>query len=249
MSVQTDTTGAGKETVSQVEKTTSETKPGNDWVDTLESGPESKKGEQSGKTEGKDPLDGIFTEDKKASEAAAESNEKPKQEGETGDAIDIKFPEGFQADPNLMEGFLSVIKDGGSKQEQAQKLIDMYAAEQKKTFDVFSTEHAKTTERINNEWLGEIKNDPEFGGEKYEESCNHVIAAIRRFVPATEMDSFLGFFKQANLKNNPQLFRFFARVSQYSAEAGAVASDASNPERELSRADRMFPNLPSALKK
>ena len=93
MTVQAENTGAGNETVGQVEKPTSEAKPGNDWVDTLESGTAEKAGEQAGKTEGKDQLDGLFAEDKKATDAPAESKEKPKQEGESGEALLPKSPE------------------------------------------------------------------------------------------------------------------------------------------------------------
>jgi hypothetical protein len=56
------------------------------------------------------------------------------------------------------------------------------------------------------------------------------------------------FYRKARLQNNPLMFRFLARVGMATSEAEAISSESSTPQRELSIADRLFPNLPSARK-
>ncbi len=168
--------------------------------------------------------------------------------GQNADAapVEIKMPEGFMADDAVMGGFLGIVKESGINQETAQKLFDMYAAEAQKFGEAYNKAALDTCAQINAAWAKQCRNDPEFGGVQYEASRGYVQAALRRFVPDAEAKEFTEFYRQANLQNNPQMFRFLARVGMETSEADAVTDDAPAPQKELSVADRMFPNFPSA---
>jgi hypothetical protein len=185
-----------------------------------------------------------------ASEEEAEGGEEggAGEGGQNADAapVEIQTPEGFQTDEAVMGGFLGIVKESGIKQDAAQKLFDIYAAEMQKAASAYEKSVMDNCEQINAEWKRQCQTDPEFGGEKYAASRNYLTAAIRRFVPESEQAEFVEFYRKARLQNNPQMFRFLARVGMATSEAEAVAQDSPAPQKELSVAERMFPNYPSA---
>lgn len=161
--------------------------------------------------------------------------------------LEIKMPEGFVENEAVMGSFRDLVKEGGIKPEVAQKLFDIHAAEVRKFGEAYreATEKAvlENNARINAAWAKECQTDPEFGGANYNASRNLVIAAIRRIVPEAEQAEFLEFYRAAQLQNNPQMFRFLARVGRETSEAGAVGSEGAAPKEEASLAKRLFPNL------
>jgi hypothetical protein len=179
-------------------------------------------------------------------EAGAEDGEG--EGGQAADAapVEIQTPEGFVTDEAVMGGFLDIVKESGIKQESAQKLFDIYASEMQKSAEAYQQSIMDKNAEINAEWARQCRNDPEFGGENYEGSRKLVMSAIRRFVPPAEEAEFIDFYRKAQLQNNPQMFRFLCRVSKETSEAEAVTDEAPAPQRELSVADRLFPNYPSA---
>lgn len=168
----------------------------------------------------------------------------PAEENSAEAPLDIKLPDGFQKDDALMRSFLDVAKEGGIKQETAQKLFDMYVGESRKVTEAVETSFFERQSRINAEWAKQCREDPEFGGANFDAGSNHVIQAVRRFLPeAKEQAEFVEFFRAANLNNNPILRRFIARVGAATAEAGPVQSEASNPAREVSIADQLYKGM------
>lgn len=195
-----------------------------------------------------DPLAGLAPQTpEEAAKIGTETGTK-KTDSQPDDApVEIKLPEGFQKDDALMNGFLDAVKKGGVKQETAQRLFDMYAAEHKRMGDAFEKSVMDQRARINEDWARQCRNDPEFGGAKFDASCNHVIQAIRRFTPdPKDQAEFVEFYQRSNLQNAHPMWKFLVRVGMGTTEAGAVQSDAAEPAKELSLADKLFPNFPSA---
>lgn len=200
-----------------------------------------------------DPLAALLPKTpEEAAKAGAEVNGKTEEARKEGDPapdapLDIKIPDGYRKDEALMQGFMDVAKKSGLKQEAAQQLFDMHVQEQKKAAQVFEKSILDQRARINAEWARACRNDPEFGGEKYESSCNHAIQAIRRFTPnPIEQAEFVKFYQAAGLESAHPMWRFLVRVGMDTAEAGPMQSEASRPIEEKSLADRLFPNFPSA---
>lgn len=160
--------------------------------------------------------------------------------------LEIAVPEGIDRDEETISSFLGIAKEAGIKQEAAQKLFDLHVAQQQKNAAAAEKAFAEHRARVNSDWARQCRADGEFGGENYQASCNYVTAAIRRFIPdSREQAQFVDFYQKANLQNAPFMFRFLARVGRDTAEAGAAASDASSDKRDLTTADKLFPEFPS----
>lgn len=261
MSVNNETAGTGQTTASQAAPASAPaTQPGQaaqqeqqeqQIQNVLPQGETSPAGQAkppAEKGQGADPIDALkpqLPENAPKAEEGGKGKDAPPAEEKP---LEIKLPEGFQKDDALMGSFLDVAKEGGIKQETAQKLFDMYAAEQQKAGAAYEKAIIDQRTRINAEWARQCQSDPEFGGANYGKSCNHLTAAIRRFVPPAEQAEFVDFYSRCNLQNAPHMFRFLARVGMATSEAGPVASDASNPAREQSLADKLFSHLPSSRK-
>ena len=259
-----DNAGTGQQTASQAGKTVSAApEKSGDWVESLaqrqepaaskadaaEPSPDAAKpaaGGEAGEREAGDPLDAILPEKQGEATDAEDDGEAEKDKAEEDKPLELAFPEGFVKDDAMLDEFQAIAKEAGMKKEAAQKIADLYVAGQKKMADAFANEHKRIIDRINKDWIAENHADPDFGGDKFEESNNYLTKAIRHFVPADELhtkDGRLGFLElieQANMRNCPQLRRFFVRVGQYLSESGPMASDASEASKPKRDADVIF---------
>lgn len=163
--------------------------------------------------------------------------------GIAGD-IAVTPPEGFDIDSGVLDGFMKVAREGGLQQEQAQSLFDMHVAEQRRLAESFRQGILEQRDRINANWHAQCLNDPDYGGEKYQATCNCVTAAIRRFIPdPREQREFVDFYKDANLHNAHPMFRFIASVGWKTREAGSAVSDAAGDAKPLSLADGLYKGM------
>ena len=173
----------------------------------------------------------------------------PEPEAAEVDGIKLTLPAGLDKDNPEIKDFVKLAKDGGTKPETIQKFIDLYLDKQKKVVWQVAEADKKFRANLDARWIRENHNDPEFGGDNYEKSCNYVTAALRKFVPADELTAtlakdgrmgFLQFVKEANIKNHPILFKLLARVGKYASEASAATSDATAPPDDKSDAEVLF---------
>lgn len=205
-----------------------------------------------------DPVAEVFAKEPDKAEGDPGKDDKSgegKPEGDrAGDQepIALTYPEGFVPDKERMGEFLAIAKETGIKQEQAQKLFDLYAKERTELYDHVVSEEQKYRANLDRQWQQECRDDPEFGGTKYEENRNYAMAAIRRYVSpddltrTSEKDGKMGFLElvtKANLANHPAFFRFLANVGRKTAEAGPALSDASDPERQLSTTEGLYKGM------
>lgn len=181
-------------------------------------------------------------------EAASFAPEKPGEaedaEGEGAEeAIDVALPDGFTVDEAAMGQFKDALKTAESKQDMAQKLMDIHVGEQRKLLEAVQSKIFADAARQNAEWAQQCRSDPDFGGEKYDESSNYVTKAILDHVPQEERGEFLRVFKALKLNNQPHLRRFLARVGMASAESGPVNSGGNGAPLPKTLAEKMFPHI------
>ncbi len=164
-----------------------------------------------------------------------------------GEPLDLTIPDGFQADAKRMEKFKGVAKELKIGKDGAQKLFDMFHAEMaesqaalhKQTADYIRQER----DRIDREGNAAIHADPEVGGGNFEASFNYAQKAIRHFMPdPKEYREVLSLYDQANLKNNPLLFKAWVRIGKYISEAGAMVGSPAG-KTENSFAKDWYPDL------
>jgi len=123
---------------------------------------------------------------------------------DTQEDLKIEFPEG--ANPELVAAFKSVAKEIALDSEKAQKIVDAYLQAEKKVAAALQAEWLETHRR----WEKEIREDPEFGGPRFERNVNLANRALEQFGGQELID----FLREARLTNCPPLVRAFMRIGQ-----------------------------------
>lgn len=118
--------------------------------------------------------------------------------------IEITVPEGANAE--LVDAFKSVAKEIELDSAKAQKVVDVFYKAEQKLVEARQNEWRETQSN----WLAEVKNDPEFGGAKFEHNTNLANRALEKYGG----EDLIEFLKSAGLTNFPPLVRAFMRIGQ-----------------------------------
>jgi hypothetical protein len=144
---------------------------------------------------------------------------------EAPENYEFKLPEGMELDTGLFEKFEPILKEIGISQEQAQKLVDVYAphvqSQAEEASKVALEEYQKTIEGWKSETLKELGKEPEkqlalaakaidkFGGQKLRDALedsgfgNHP-DMVRAFISIGKVISDDSFIDPSEKKNKPQ---------------------------------------------
>ena len=139
----------------------------------------------------------------------------------------IEMPEGMELDSKLVEGFNPVAKEMKLSQGQYETLCKHYAKMESERNDQliqFFTDRDAAR-------LTEIKEDPEIGGEKFEQSSLLANRVLNRFDTDGKYTEYL---KTANEANNPELIRLLVRVGRVMSEdtlGGGIAKESASPKQ------------------
>lgn len=180
-------------------------------------------------------------EDKKPAEGAPEKYEA------------FKAPEGYEFDEKGQAEATTLFKELGLNQDQAQKLMDVYAAKaieaQKDATESAATAYAE----MRKSWQDEVKADPEIG-----KILPAVKATIGRALDSLGDKALTDNFKAAmdltGAGDHPAFVKAFYKLAQAVVEGGHVKGANPSPlgqtaDGNASRktaAQAMYPNLPSS---
>ncbi len=142
------------------------------------------------------------------------------------------LPQGVEVDSTALEEAQSLFAEARLSQPQAQKLVDLYAGKMNELVQ----RQISAAERRQTAWVAEVKNDPELGGRRFEQARAAAQRALNRF-GTPELRRTLD---ELWVGNNPQLFRFFARVGQALSEDRYVGAQSS--ASRLTAAETLYPN-------
>lgn len=131
---------------------------------------------------------------------------KPAEQPKSAPApIELKLPEGFEADKAALEGFTKTAGELGLDSAKAQKLFDQYVAIEKARVDAsekaFADQEAK--------WAAALQADPDIGGEKLQKTVAEVHAALKWLGPGVGQ-----LIKAAGLGNNPDVVKAFVKLGR-----------------------------------
>ncbi len=143
-------------------------------------------------------------------------------------------PEGYQIDTQALPEYEAAFKELGLSQEQAQKLVDLNA---KHTLAAQQAAQAQQTQQIN-AWVGELKQDPNFGGANFESNVALAQKAMGQF-GSPELKQML---ETSGLGSHPEVVRFFHRVGKELGE-GSVHRTTNDVPADKSWANRMYPDM------
>lgn len=167
------------------------------------------------------------SEEGQAEAAAAEA---PAGAPEAYDVAAFQLPEGIEFDTAAFEPFEPVLRELNLSQEQAGKLVGVYAEKlvpliQQRTAEQFDNQAAELRANL----ARDLQADPEVGGKKLDESRSYAAKAIAHFIPkAEERSEFSTFLNESGLGNHPLLMRLVAG-------SGRVLAEASTPTAETAQ--------------
>jgi hypothetical protein len=146
---------------------------------------------------------------------------------------DFVMPEGVTLDEAVLAEANPIFKELGLNQEQAQKLVDIYA----KQVQAGSQKQADDFGQLMNDWRDQSKNDSEFGGDKFEENVKIAQAAISKYgTPELKQ-----LFEDHGVGNHPEVVRFMVRVGRTLKEdVPGTTGDSTSAAQD--RVSLLYPN-------
>ncbi|MHC8403596.1 hypothetical protein [Pseudomonas sp. TMB3-21] len=149
---------------------------------------------------------------------------------------EFKAPEGYVPDAQLLAGFESLAKELNLPQDAAQKLMEFDAKRLASSQDAAAADQKAQVEA----WIGELKQDKDFGGANFDASVKVAQKAMADF-GTPELRQMLD---ASGLGSHPEVVRFFHRVGKGLGE-GSIHKTTTEQPAERSLAERMYPNYPA----
>jgi hypothetical protein len=145
--------------------------------------------------------------------ASAQADGKAATTAQTSTDAELKIvlPEGVKADVETLDAFKAAAKGLKLTNEQAQKLVDFNLAAAKKQQE----RAAQQWEQQKKAWEGELKSDPEFGGQNFASNMDFAQKAAKQFGG----DALVKVLEDTGLGRHPVL------VKALSAVGKAIADD------------------------
>lgn len=160
--------------------------------------------------------------------------EEPKApEGAPEKYSDYKVPEGYTLDPEAAKGANEIFKKHNLSQTAAQEMIDYYFKQAVKSSDA----SRQSVQDMREDWLGKIRNDPEFKAEfKADGSIKEdskVLVGVGRMLDSLGDKQLASDFRAAmditGAGNHPAFFKVMYKLSQHFAEGTPVRSQNPSP--------------------
>lgn len=167
-------------------------------------------GKEGGGSNGKDGVDGSKSDDG----GANGGDDDGKSQGAPESYETFTFPEGVEPNQSLLDAVIPLFKEANLSQEAAQKIIDAYT-------ETNVASSAKAKEAADEEfkgmisgWETELKNDKDFGGDKYNENCAIALKAVKQF-GTPEMREML---TNTGVGSHPEFVKFAHKIGSLISE-------------------------------
>jgi hypothetical protein len=159
-------------------------------------------------------------------EAGAEAKDKDSQADKSKDEgapeayESFTFPEGIEADGEVLEDFKQAARELNLSQKNAQKLIDL----QTKLATKSATQMQEQFSKVVDEWRSQATADKEYGGKEFEANLGVAKKALDKF----GTDEFKKAINDTSFGNHPELIRFIYRVGKAMSEDGVLNGGTGN---------------------
>lgn len=149
---------------------------------------------------------------------------------------EFKLPEGVSLDAEQLKPATELFAESGLSQEQAQKFIDLAMARE----SAAQQRGVQAFVDLQNQWVSEIKADPDIGGDRLKASLSSAARAIDRLnVPGLrEALNFTG------AGNHPAVVKAFVRLGQMISEDRFRPGQQARPEVPRSPAEVIYDGTP-----
>lgn len=150
---------------------------------------------------------------------------------------DFTAPEGFEIDPAAMGDAKKLFGELNLDKAGAQRLVDFYAGQAQALAKAVNDGNEKAWSDLHRVWQGEVEKDAEYGGAKLPETRASISKVMDKFGTPELRDA----LKLTGAENNPQIFKFLAKVSSVLSE-GKFLDGGQPPAAAKSLAERLYPN-------
>ena len=199
-------------------------------------------GETSGATDpnaGKTAADpNAGATDPNAGKTAADPNAGKTEAPVVPEKYEFKLPEGFQElDGKMVEQFTPIAKELKLSNEQAQKVVDLYA----KDLQARAKAADDGWKQIQDGWKKSAKDDAEIGGQNYDAA----VARGRKAIQALGTPALAQALDQTGVGDHPEIIRFFSKVGR-AIEEGKIQIGNTTQSGEgapKSLGARLFPTM------
>jgi hypothetical protein len=146
---------------------------------------------------------------------------------------DLQMPEGVELDQSLLDGAVPLFEKYNVSKEDAQAFADLQASH----VQASQQGQAEAFNQLKLDWQDQSKNDPEIGGDKFEQSVSDAREALGKF-GTPELTKLLNDF---GIGNHPEIIRVMSKVGSLTKEdVPGGGNPASNSEK--SRVDILYPS-------
>ena len=160
---------------------------------------------------------------------------------EIPEKYEFQMPEGMEMDATLADAATPIFKELGLTQEQADKVVGIYAEHAKSQAD----QQIETFKTQLNDWTGELKADIDFGGDNYESNVAQVQQFFNKTVPEDIREGLVGMMESTGVGVQPQMVKYFHTLSKmFPVGEDAPGPGGSVPQKNGLDAvlDRMYPD-------
>jgi hypothetical protein len=137
------------------------------------------------------------------------------QDGKTAGApeayAEFTLPEGISLDKAALEGFTPLAKELGLSQENAQKVVDLYATKLLPQIQQAFAE--QQTQKVEG-WLQDSMKDPEIGGARFDET----VSIAKKALDAFGSPALKAALDDSGLGNHPEVIRLLANIGKRVSE-------------------------------
>ena len=153
--------------------------------------------------------------------------------------LTLKAPDGSLLDAGAVERTTAQVAKLGLSQEHAQEVLEHVHKE----VAAYQTAQEATAKRLmSQDWIAQVKADPELGGAKYDETIRMSSLARQRFM----RPEFLQMLNDSGLGNHPENVRAWAAVGRLMAEANLITSGETPPAPPVKDPLKvLYPNTPT----
>ena len=164
---------------------------------------------------------------------AAPTQETPKPYGE------FTLPEGVTLDKALLDKVAPVFQKAGVTQETAQEIVTTYAQQLNEAAKATAEQQQKEYSETLQTWEKTIKQDPDFGGVKFDQS----VAAARRVIGKFGSPEFGKLLDSTGIGNHPEFFRFVAKVAGAFSESPVINGNKGVQPRQREPEEILFTSM------
>jgi len=149
---------------------------------------------------------------------------------------EFKLPEGVTADADSLKPATELFAETGLSQDQAQKFIDLAMARE----TAAAHKSVQAFVDLQNQWVSEIKADPDIGGDRLKAS----LASANRAIDRLDVPGLREALNFTGAGNHPAIVKAFVRLGQMIAEDRFRPGHLARPQVPRSPAEVIYDGNP-----